>query len=199
MLLRVIKRRALDTIDEDFRLIDFSFALPYSYVLIEGSRGPALGVAMTLPEEVGRYRNSISEPSLEGFIEKADSLNVIERTLGMAAINALSQYLLDVSNAPDRDVVELLGEDVEKVAVVGNMPPVVSSLRERGFEVMVFERNPKLWDRETLSDALEYWLLPEVDAVIASGSAMINGTLDMMLDRAKRARLFVLTGGKPEH
>ena len=194
MLLRVIKRRALDTIDEDFRLIDFSFALPYSYVLIEGSRGPALGVAMTLPEEVGRYRNSISEPSLEGFIEKADSLNVIERTLGMAAINALSQYLLDVSNAPDRDVVELLGEDVEKVAVVGNMPPVVSSLRERGFEVMVFERNPKLWDRETLSDALEYWLLPEVDAVIASGSAMINGTLDMMLDRAKRARLFVLTG-----
>ncbi|NJE84311.1 hypothetical protein E3E23_00415 [Thermococcus sp. CX2] len=194
MLLREIKRKALKLVEEDFRIIDFSFALPYTYVLIEGERGRALGVAMTLPEEVGTYRTSIEEPSLEVFIEKADSLNVIERTLALAAINAVSQYYIDVSNAPNLDVVELLDESFEKVAVIGNMPPVVRTIRERGFDVYVFERNPKLWDRNTLSDALEYWLLPEVDAVIASGSAILNGTLEMMLDRAKRARLFVLTG-----
>ncbi len=164
MLLGDIKRRALelmDSMDEEFGLIDFSFALPYTYVLIEGERGRSLGVAMTLPpEEVGRYRTSIREPSLEGFIERADSLNVIERTLGVAAINALSQYVMDVSDAPDTDVVELIGSDIERVAVIGNMPPVVSALRGMDLEVLVFERNPKLWDRETLSDALEYPLLP---------------------------------------
>ncbi len=30
---------------------------------------------------------------------------------------------------------------------------------------------------------------------MASGSAIINGTLDMIVDRAKKARLLVLTGG----
>ncbi|ASJ11202.1 hypothetical protein A3L12_07790 [Thermococcus sp. P6] len=193
MLLRKVKQRALKAIGEDFRLVDFSFALPYTYVLIEGRRR-ALGVAMTLPEEVGRYRSSIEEPSLEAFIERADSINVIERTLGMAAINALSQYYLDLSGAPDKDVVELLGENPKVVAVIGNMPPVVSGLRRRGFEVLVFERNPKLWDRDTLSDALEYDLLPEADAVVVSGSAVINGSIDMILERSKKARALILTG-----
>lgn len=194
MLLERIKRKALDLIDEDFRLIDFSFALPYTYVLIEGGKGKSLGVAMTLPEEVGRYRTSIEKPSLENFIEKLDSLNIIERTLGMAALNALSQYRIDLSEAKEGDVVEILDPSIGRVAVIGNMPPVVEGLKGMGFEVMVFERNPKLWDRETLSDALEYWLLPRADAVIASGSAILNGSLDMLLERSKRAKIFVLTG-----
>ncbi len=80
------------------------------------------------------------------------------------------------------------------VAVIGNMPPVVRALREKGVKTLVFERNPKLWDRETLSDALEYVLLPEAEAVLVSGSALVNGTIEMILDRAKNARIVVLTG-----
>ncbi|NJE30666.1 hypothetical protein E3E38_06350 [Thermococcus sp. 18S1] len=194
MLLAKLKKKALGFIDEELKVLDFSFGLPYTYVLVEGKRGKALGVAMTLPEEIGRFDNSIEEPTLEAFIERADSLNLIERSLGMAAINAVSQYYLDLSNAKWADAVELLDGDIEKVAVIGNMPPIVRTLRERGFRPYVFERNPKLWDRETLSDSLEYWLLPEVEAVIASASCMINGTLDMLLDRAKNARIFLLTG-----
>ncbi|WP_209478156.1 Rossmann-like domain-containing protein [Thermococcus stetteri] len=192
MLLSGIKKKAL-RLAEGLELVDFGFALPYTWVLIEGPEGKALGVAMTLPEEVQRYRNSIDEPSLEAFIERADSLNVIERTLGIAAVNAVSQYHLDVSNLPDVDVVELV-EGFDRVAVIGNMPPVVRALREKGIETLVFERNPKLWDRDTYSDALEYVLLPKAEAVIASGSALVNGTLEMILDRAKNAELIVLTG-----
>jgi uncharacterized protein (DUF4213/DUF364 family) len=192
MLLSEIKKKALELAD-GLELLDFGFALPYTWVLAEGPEGKALGVAMTLPEEVQRYTNSISEPSIEAFIERADSLNVIERTLGIAAVNAVSQYHFDVSDLPDVDVVELV-EDFSKVAVIGNMPPVVRALHEKGVMTLVFERNPKLWDRETLSDALEYILLPEVEAVIVSGSALVNGTLEMILDRAKNAELIVLTG-----
>lgn len=184
MLLSGIKKKALNPA-KGLELVDFGFALPYTWVLAEGPKGKALGVAMTLPEEVQRYINSISEPSLEAFIKRADSLNVIERTLGIAAVNAVSQYHLDVSDLPDVDVVELV-EGLSEVAVIGNMPPVVRALREKGVKTFVFERNPKLWDRETLSDALEYLLLPEVEAVIVSGSALVNGTLEMILDRAKK-------------
>jgi len=193
MLLSGIKERALELV-EGLELVDFGFALPYTWVLVEGNEGKALGVAMTLPEEIQRYTNSVIEPSLEAFIERADSLNVIERTLGLAAINAVSQYHMDLSEAEWVDVLELLPEDTGKVALIGNMPPLVRELRNKGYEVYVFERNAKLWDKETFSDALEYHLLPEMDAVIASGSCLVNGTVDMLLDRAKRAGLFVLTG-----
>lgn len=76
------------------------------------------------------------------------------------------------------------------------MPPIVKALRERNFKLYIFERNPKLWDRETLSDSLEYCLLPEVDAVIASASAtcIVNGTIDMIAERAKKAKIVLLTG-----
>ncbi|WP_010480304.1 Rossmann-like domain-containing protein [Thermococcus zilligii] len=193
MLLSKIKKKALKLVG-GLELVDFGFALPYTWVLVEGPEGKALGVAMTLPEEVQRYNNSISEPSLGVFIEKADSLNVIERTLGLAAINAVSQYHIDLSNADWTDVLGLLPENAGRVALIGNMPPLADELRRRGFNVFVFERNAKLWDRDTYSDALEYHLLPEMDAVIASASCLVNGTVDMLLDRARKARLFVLTG-----
>ena len=191
--MRRIKREALK-LTHGLELVDFGFALPYTWVLVEGKNGKALGVAMTLPEEVQRYTNSMGEPSIEGFIERADSLNVIERTLGLAAINAVSQYHIDLSNAEKTDVLELLPERPGKVALIGNMPPLAKELRERGYELYVFERNPKLWDRETLSDTLEYHLLPEMDVVIASASCLVNGTIDFLLDRAEKAELFVLTG-----
>ncbi|NJE01438.1 Rossmann-like domain-containing protein [Thermococcus sp. JdF3] len=193
MLLRRIKKEALK-LAGDLELVDFDFALPYTWVLAQGPEGKALGVAMTLPEEIQRYTSSISEPSLEAFIERADSLNVVERTLGLAAINAVSQYHIDLSGAEWVDVLDLLPENAGNIAMIGNMPPLVRELREKGHRVYVFERNAKLWDRDTYSDALEYHLLPEMDAVIASASCLVNGTIDMLLDRAKKARLFVLTG-----
>ena len=193
MLLTGIKKKALKLAD-GLELVDFGFALPYTWVLVEGPEGKALGVAMTLPEEVQRYRNSIDEPSLRAFIERADSLNVIERTLGLAAINAVSQYYIELSDAEFADVLELLPENAGKVALIGNMPPLARALRGKNLEVFVFERNAKLWDKDTYSDALEYHLLPEMDAVIASASCLVNGTIDMLLDRVKKAELFVLTG-----
>ncbi len=193
MLLTKIKRKALKLAD-GLELVDFGFALPYTWVLLKGPEGKTLGVAMTLPEEVQRYRNSISEPSLQAFIERADSLNVIERTLGLAAINAVSQYHIDLSDAEFTDVLELLPENVGKIALIGNMPPLVRELRNKGYEIYVFERNPRLWDKDTYSDALEYHLLPEMDVVIASASCLVNGTIGLLLDRARKAELFVLTG-----
>ncbi len=193
MLLTKIKRKALKLAD-GLELVDFGFALPYTWVLLKGPEGRALGVAMTLPEEIQRYRNSISEPSLNAFIERADSLNVIERTLGLVAINAVSQYHIDLSDAEFADVLELLPENVGKIALIGNMPPLVRELQNKGYEIYVFERNPRLWDKDTYSDALEYHLLPEMDAVVASASCLVNGTIDLLLDRARKAELFVLTG-----
>jgi len=145
---------------EGLELVDFSLALPYTWVLVRDERGKsALGVAMTLTEDIGRYENPLEEITLPALIERADSLNAIERTLGLAAMNAVCQYHLSLENAELRDIVEIVPENVGKIAVIGNIGPVVEVLRENGKDVYVFERNPKLCTKDTLSDALGWPML----------------------------------------
>ncbi|RLF82079.1 hypothetical protein DRN44_04710, partial [Thermococci archaeon] len=65
MILKQLKEKAMKKIKEDFRILDFSFALPYTYVVLEGPEGKAIGLAMTLPEEIGEYKTSFKSPSLK--------------------------------------------------------------------------------------------------------------------------------------
>ncbi|GAB6101565.1 DUF364 domain-containing protein [Thermococcus atlanticus] len=194
MFISSLKKKVMG-LPEGLELVDFSLALPYTWVLVRDERGKsALGVAMTLTEDIGRYENPLEEITLPALIERADSLNAIERTLGLAAMNAVCQYHLSLENAELRDIVEIVPENVGKIAVIGNIGPVVEVLRENGKDVYVFERNPKLCTKDTLSDALEFVLLPEMEAIIASATSLVNGTFDMLIDRGKNARTFILVG-----
>ncbi|XRP97509.1 Rossmann-like domain-containing protein [Methanocaldococcus sp. 16A] len=200
MIIEKIKERALNLLNEKedkFKILDFSFALPYSYVLIESNGKKALGVAMTLLEEYRGHKKDINiYKNLEDFINMVDSFDIVERTLGLAAINAVSQYYLNFE-ANCRDATELVlnRNDIKKIAFIGNMMPVVNMLKKSGkFDIYVFERNPSLLCEDVLSDSFEYRLLPEMDAVFISGTSLLNDTLDFVLDRAKNAKLKILVG-----
>ena len=56
-----------DLLSEDFKIVDFSFALPYTYVLIEGKRGKSLEVAMSLIEDLVDYDVNFKEVSVNEF------------------------------------------------------------------------------------------------------------------------------------
>ena len=58
MLLSEIKKKALK-LAEGLELVDFGFALHYTWVLVEGERRKALGVAMTLPGASKRETESM--------------------------------------------------------------------------------------------------------------------------------------------
>ncbi len=180
-----------DLLTENFRIVDFSFALPYTYVLIEGKRGKSLGVAMSLVEDVVDYDVSFKDVSVEEFLKGLESFNIVERCLGFATLNAISQY--HMRKFENVDVFEeMVAEGVKRVAVVGNIKPLVAKLK-KNFDVVVFERNPKL-RCQALSDCFEYELLPKFDAVFVSGTALVNGTLRLIIDRAKNAKFKVLIG-----
>ena len=202
MIIEDIKRRSLNLLNEredDFKVVDFSFALPYSYVLVESNGKKALGVAMTLLEEYrghGNKKDLKIGRDIENFINMADSFDIVERTLGLAAINAVSQYYFNFE-ANGRDAAELVlnRDDIKKVAFVGNMVPVVNMLKKSGsFDIYVFERSPSLLMNGVLSDSFEYRLLPEMDAVFISGTTLLNDTLDFVLERAKNAKIKILVG-----
>ena len=186
----------------EFKILDFSFALPYSYVLIEKDNKKALGVAMTLLEEYRgnseKRKMDFENKTLEDFVNMANDFDIINRTLGLATINAISQYFIKLTeNDYNRDIAHLIlnRNGIEKIAFIGNMVPLVKTLKEKGdFKFYIFERNPKNTTPETISDGFEYSLLPEMDAVLISGTSLLNNTLDMILDRAKNAKIKILIG-----
>ncbi|MFQ5710636.1 MAG: Rossmann-like domain-containing protein [Candidatus Geothermarchaeales archaeon] len=129
----------------------------------------------------------------------AASWDIGERVVGVASLNALSQIVLE--GKPKRYLItrgnliedlEIGGRDV--VALVGNIRPFVSVIKEKAKELYVLERNPMLREEGVLpSEACEE-VLPRADIVIITGSALANGTIDRLLELSSRAREVALVG-----
>ncbi len=193
MILNIIKKR-VEKISNGFSIEDFSFGLPYSYVIVEKDGKCSMGVAMTIPEEVQHYENSFHDVSTSTFISAIESKNIIERTLALATVNAVSQYYININNSIQIDINEIITHLNGKIGVIGNMPPLVKELKENGKNVYVFERNTRLWHEEVLSDTLEYSMLPEMDIVISTASVLVNNTIDLIVERSKNAKSVILVG-----
>jgi uncharacterized protein (DUF4213/DUF364 family) len=121
---------------------------------------------------------------------------MIERIVGIATLNAISQFLMDSEDyerkfADALDSVDIKADD--NVSVVGYIRPIVGKLRARSRNVHVFEHNPQLRG-DALQDTFVDSILPQSDIVVISGSSLANGTADRLIELSKNAR-FVLFAG----
>jgi len=108
----------------------------------------------------------------------ARSERVLEASIGVAAINSLLEV-------PEERCVELNAEDWltergrgKRVAVVGSFP-FVSRLREKVGQLWVLERQPG--EGELMAEEASR-ILPQADVAAITGTALINHTLDELLD-----------------
>jgi len=183
---------------EDLALSRVCVSLCYTAVMLDNGY---VGLCHTPTEDIahthwGRRRDFHGFKALE-ITRLANSLDMIEKTVGIATLNALSQYLMD-SDGYERqfgmdafDAIDVRRED--SVAVVGYIRPIVGKLRAKAREVHVFERNPQLRG-DALPDTFVDSILPKADVVVISGSSLVNGTLDRLLELSKRARFVVFAG-----
>lgn len=183
---------------EDLTLSRVCVSLCYTAVMLDNGY---VGLCHTPTEDIahthwGRRRDFHGFKALE-ITRLASSLDMIEKTVGITTLNALSQYLMD-SEGYERqfgmdafDAIDVRRED--SVAVVGYIRPLVGKLRERAREVHVFERNPQLRG-DALPDTFVDSILPKADVVVISGSSLVNETLDRLLELSKRARFVVFAG-----
>lgn len=126
------------------------------------------------------------------------SWDIRSRVVGVATLNALSQlslrkYANGISTRKG-DIANHLTVGGEVVAVVGNMAPIVKRLRAKAKRVYVLERNSDLRDDETLPDTAAEEVIPESDVVLITGTSIINGTVDRLLELSKNAREVALVG-----
>ncbi|MGB9787034.1 MAG: Rossmann-like domain-containing protein [Infirmifilum uzonense] len=185
MLVKLFAERAL-AMAEGLRLVDYCLCLKAAYVVVEGPRGRALGFAH-IPHEDLHDLGDTKPPRLEEMPEFVVDLNPLNRVLGVAMLNAVSQYHL--AEPVSASIYEYIGE--EPVCLIGNMGPLAEQLRMQGRRVYVFERSREL-RRHAFSDVEEEILLPACKTLVITGMTLLNFTLDKILENSNG--LNILTG-----
>jgi len=146
------------------------------------------GLASTFREEhpyhravrdVGRLRYK----SALGLAEYAKSDNVLEASIGMAAINSLID--IDEAKCVEENAFDILAQKGKgkNIAIVGHFP-WVPKLRNIAKELWVIEQRPQGGDLP--AEAAEE-ILPQADVVGITGTAFINHTVEKLLDLSKKS------------
>jgi uncharacterized protein len=148
--------------------------------------------------EVLRSAGTLAGRPVTDFLGMTESWDLIERVIGVSALNALTQILLE--KEPDRylleernliDVVEVNRDDT--VVMVGHIKPFTPILKSRARALHILERRPNRDEGELPDTACEQ-LVPQADIVVITGSALANGTLDRLLELAEEARTVAVVG-----
>jgi len=137
--------------------------------------------------------------------EYAFSPIALRRAVGVAVLNALSALAMARHGTPGGRLLEgcdaLEAADIgrdDRVAMVGAFVPFIKSLRARVADLGVIDKH-----REALKpDELPFWKPPEqagealsrADVVIITGSALVEGEIDGLLEASSRARSRILAG-----
>jgi uncharacterized protein len=179
-------------------LRDLEMGLSCAYASVEGPEGEAVGVALT-PKEEGPA-SPLRGETLREVIEAGSGYDPYARTAALAVMNAVSRYAL----APEPlypDLRRMLCQKVlegtqpgDRIAVIGNLRPLVACLKEADREVVVFCRGHRDPDNGIYSDIFEYESVPEADALIITGAALIGSTVDALLALSPRAKMRILAG-----
>jgi len=118
--------------------------------------------------------------------------NILKSAIGVATLNALSQWVIESRDEKEYRVIkEKDGFDLleiqpeETVALIGAFGPYIRLLKRMGNPFYIVERNP-----QTLRpDEIKYFkpeseipsLLKKSDAIIITGTAIVNHTIDPIL------------------
>ncbi len=122
-----------------------------------------------------------------------------ERSLGLAALNALTRHLLDRAGfTPDLAANSLgslaLGPD-DRLGMVGFFPPLVRRARDEGVPLTVVELKPELvQEAPGMTVTLDPARLAVCSKIVCTSTALLNDSLDGLVEHARGCREFVVIG-----
>ena len=151
------------------------------------------GLASTFHEPHPNHRpvrdvGSLTQLSALRLAQYARSDNVLEASIGMAAINSLID--IDETKCIEEnafDVLALKGRD-KNIAIVGRFP-WVPKLRRIARTLWVIEQRPQ--EGELPTGAAEE-VLPQADVVGITGTSFINHTVERLLDLSKNSFVVIV-------
>lgn len=139
------------------------------------------------------------------YLADLDSDNILRKTLGIAALNALSASCWD--RRPPRDYAIAIGKDSfnelelpegGKTVVVGALVPMLKKLIKANADFHVLEMDASTLKPAEMpyyapaQDAPKY--VPEADLLVITGVTILNDTLPGLLEMAKPGAQILVTG-----
>ena len=154
------------------------------------------GLASTLFDNSPHGHNPVRDVghllqnSAQELAQWVRSDNLLEASIGMAAINSLLE--VDESQAVEINAAEVLATEGKgkNIAVVGHFP-FVERLRSTADHLWVIEKNPQ--DGDLPEQAAEVYL-PQADVVAITGTAIVNHTLPRLLSHCPASALVMVLG-----
>jgi len=122
-----------------------------------------------------------------------------ERTLGFAAVNALTRCLFDRAGylpPPSADSIgHLAPEAGDHVGMIGLFTPLVGQCTAAGAQLTVVELKPELaGERDGYRVTLDVGELAACNKILSTSTVLLNDTLDRMLAACTGARSFAMIG-----
>lgn len=153
------------------------------------------GMASTMKEHAHGHTQvrgvgSLLKKTACELAEHAHSDNLLEASIGLAAIN--SMLAIDETQAAEINAREVLIERGrgKKVALVGHFP-FVPKVREAVGQLWVIEQRPS---EDDYSEEAAADLIPQADVVAITGTTLINHTLDDLLALCQPGALVMVIG-----
>jgi len=156
------------------------------------------GLASTFHEDHPYHRavrdvGSLTQKSALELAQYVESDNLLEASIGMAAINSLID--IDKSKCIEQNAFDILAERgrSKNIAIVGHFP-WVSRLGKLARKVWVIEEKPQ--EGALPAEAAE-GILPQADVVGITGTSFINHTIEKLLHLSKNGFIVVIGPTSP--
>jgi hypothetical protein len=122
-----------------------------------------------------------------------------QRTLGFAALNALTRHLFDRAGylpaAAGGSIGDLDLRPGDHLGMVGLFPPLVKQVLATGAQLTVLELRADLaGPREGWHVTLDAGELARCDKILSTSTVLLNDTLDALLERCRHAQRVALIG-----
>jgi uncharacterized protein (DUF4213/DUF364 family) len=164
-----------------------------------GVQGKYCGLAKTygVPVAHGNYTKDmgrLTEKTTLELAEYAKSWNLIEASIGIAAINSM----IKPEGEADINALDIILEKSrdKKVTMVGSFP-LIPEIRSVARKLQVLELDPyRLNPKEgTIIETASDYIIPESDIVVITGSTLINKSMERLLALATSGKAYTIILG----
>ena len=165
-------------------------SLGLSYVLLDGTLAALIGGAHG-QDLVGADALAVARGWTHG--------RGAERTLGFAAVNALTRHLFDRTGFSPPDATDSIGglapQAGEHIGMVGYFPPLVKQVTACGARLTVLELKAELAGHGNgFRVTLDPRELERCDKLLSTSTVLLNDTLDAVLAHCRHARRVAMIG-----
>ena len=201
MLLEALKKAALEK-TEDIKVTDVRIGLGYTAVQLDTG---SVGLAYTFRDKaesgcsVFHGKRPLAGTPARDILQYIASNGLLERTLGLAAANALFNTSDATGAVPgcssaDGDLLDvlMLTKD-DRVGMVGFFGPLVPVIKQRAGELIIFEENMARADG-LCPGSREAELLPTCSVAIITATSIINNSFEHISNAAAKCRIKAVLG-----